>query len=342
MSYEALPVLRTPRLTLRPLTDHDTDALVAGVGNYDVSRWLAVVPYPYKADDAQAFIAKVRAQANPFWGIHDTGGLIGVVSLDDELAYWIARPAWGNGYGFEAAREACRYWFSDSGAGDLASGFFDGNDRSGRVLSALGFHLKERITRFARSFQQEVTSNQMVLTRKAWEARQDFTLYTPRLTIRPFADSDATALMQIAVPEVTRMLFSLHPNLTEDMAHDFMSARAWRGLPGFALAIERQGKMIGYVACSATLELYYALHPDHWRGGIMTEALSAFLPELFERFPIDRLKADRFDDNPASGALLEKFGFAETGDGMGSSHGRLEPAPIITYALERDRLKVPV
>lgn len=38
MSYAALPVLRTPRLTLRPLTHLDADAIVDGVGNYDVSK----------------------------------------------------------------------------------------------------------------------------------------------------------------------------------------------------------------------------------------------------------------------------------------------------------------
>ena len=141
MSYAALPVLRTPRLTLRPLTDQDADAIVDGIGNFDVSKWLAVVPYPYSRDDAEKFIAKVDESGKPFWAICDADGLQGVVCLDDELAYWLARRVWGRGYGFEAAHAAVSHWFADPGAGDLMSGYFEGNTISGRLLFALGFVL---------------------------------------------------------------------------------------------------------------------------------------------------------------------------------------------------------
>lgn len=343
MSYAALPILRTPRLTLRPLTDQDTDALVAGVGNYDVSRWLAVVPYPYDRDDARAFIAKVQAQDKPFWGIHNADGLIGVVSLDDELAYWIARPAWGQGYGFEAAHAACAHWFSDPDAGDLASGYFDGNERSGRVLRALGFRLKDRITRYARSFQQDVISNQMALERSVWQARQSFTVYTPRLTLRPLCDDDADAFAAMTVPEVTRMLSRLKTGMTRQEVLDDLPRRRWRGYLGFTLGIEHRNSLIGTIGIGGNpAEVGYFLAPEYWGQGLMTEALSGVLPALFERFPLSRIESGHFEDNPASGAILRKFGFEETGRELATSMARLEPAPLITYALERDNLKVPV
>lgn len=343
MSYAALPVLRTPRLELRPLTDQDTDALVRGVGNYDVSRWLAVVPYPYDVDDARDFIARVQAQDKPFWGVHNARGLIGVVSLDDELSYWIARPYWGKGYGFEAAHAAVDFWFSDSKAATLASGYFDGNETSGDLLRALGFRLAERARRFAKSFQQDVISNQMRLTRADWNARQDFTLYTPRLTLRAIGDDDAKAIAGLSLPEIARNLSDFPPNMTVNMARTGIAQRQWRGLAGFSLGIEQDGTLIGWIGLGGLpISVGYALAQSHWGQGLMTEALSAFLPQAFTRLPMRRLTADHFEDNPASGAILQKFGFQTTGRQMLASKGRLEPAPVITYALERDKLRVPV
>ena len=265
------------------------------------------------------------------------------MSLDDELGYWIARPAWSNGYGFEAAHAACEYWFADSDAGDLASGFFDGNARSGRVLEALGFRLHDRIRRYARSFQQDVTSNQMRVTRENWQARLDFTLYTPRLTLRPLRETDADAFAAMMVPEVTQMLSSHRTGMTRDEVLADLPRRAWRGTLGFTLGIEHQQKLIGTVGCGgAPANIGYFLAPNMWGQGIMTEALSAFVPDLFQRLPLSRLTADHFEDNPASGAILRKLGFQQTGQETGNSVARLEPGVLITYTLERDKLRVPV
>ena len=51
-----IPVLETARLRLRPVTPADAPAIVEGVGDWDVAKWLAVVPHPYTADDAREFI----------------------------------------------------------------------------------------------------------------------------------------------------------------------------------------------------------------------------------------------------------------------------------------------
>lgn len=343
MTYAALPILRTPRLTLRPLQDTDAEALAQGIGNFDVSKWLAVVPYPYSVSDGLAFVRKVHKTETPFWAICDTDGLQGVISLDGELAYWLARPAWGRGYGFEAAHAAVAHWFDDPGAGLLRSGYFEGNRASGRLLEALGFQFTEQITRYAKSFRQDVVSNQMVLSRARWQGRQGMTLYTPRLTIRPLDARDAEALSALSVPEVARNMATIPVDMSVSAARDYIAASRFRGVPGFRLAIERDGKLIGGIGFGGSpANLAYFLAPDHWGQGIASEALSAFLPEAFDRFPISGIAAERFEDNLVSGAVLRKFGFVETGREMGTSLGRLEPAPLITYALSRDNLKVPL
>jgi RimJ/RimL family protein N-acetyltransferase len=339
----ALPTFLTPRLTLRPLETTDADAIVEGVGNYDVSKWLSVVPYPYTRADADWFIEKTFENRTPVWAICDGDGLQGIIGLDPELGYWLARTAWRKGYGIEAAHAVTTHWFADPEAGDLMSGYFEGNARSGAVLTALGFQITGQATRDALALSQQVTATEMVLSRARWMARKDFTLYTPRLTLRPLALSDAEHMVALAVPEVARNTGSFVTGWSKVDAEGFIETRQWRGLPGFMLAVEHRGEFAGVVGCGGTPpSAMYAFHPDHWGQGIATEAMSAFLPEVFDRFPLNRLIADHFDDNPASGRVLQKLGFTETGRDTGTSKARLEPAPVITYVVTRETLKVPV
>jgi len=170
MSYAALPVLRTPRLTLRPLNEDDADAIMQGVGNYDVSKWLAVVPYPYGRGDALDFIRRLEREERTVWAICDAAGLQGVIGIEDELGYWLARPAWGQGYAFEAAVAICGHWFSDPTAGDLKAGHFDSNSRSGAILRKLGFQATGGSMREARALGQQVASTDMALKRSTWQA----------------------------------------------------------------------------------------------------------------------------------------------------------------------------
>ena len=342
MTPAALPTLRTPRLTLRPLEMTDADAIVDGVGKFDVSKWLGAVPYPYTVENAREYIEAVHEEAQPVWGIEDETGLVGSISTHERLGYWLARPSWRKGYGLEASVAVVAHWFLDPKTDLLASGFFDGNTKSENLLRALGFRIADKTDTFARSLNQRVPSTDVVLTRKAWEARQNFTLYAPRLTLRPLAQSDAESMVALSVPEVAQNTSSFVPGWSMAEAQCYIKARQWCGTPGFMLAVEHQGTFTGVVGCGGSpLSAMYAFHPDHWGQGLATEAMSAFLPEIFDRFPVNRLVADHFEDNPASGRVLQKLGFKETGRDTAISKARLEPAPVITYAVTRDTLRTP-
>jgi RimJ/RimL family protein N-acetyltransferase len=341
MSYAALSVLGTPRLTLRPLTVDDAEAIAAGIGNFDVSKWLAVVPYPYGLDDACDFIDRVMREERMVWAICDVSGLVGLVGIEDELGYWLARPAWGRGYAFEAAQAVVQHWYSHPSNGDLESGHFDGNDRSAAILRALGFLREGSGFRFARSLSQEVPATDMLITRTRWEARQGFEISTARMTIRPFEEGDAPAFAGMAVAEVARNMATIPIDMGVEEARAYLSASRFRGLPGFRLAIVRGARLIGAIGFGGTPpDVAFFLAPDQWGQGLATEALSAFLPEVFERFPVSRVAAEHFEDNPAPGRVLKKLGFVETGRQQGTSKARLEPAPVITYAVTRETLRV--
>ncbi len=167
-------LIETPRLVLKPVSPGDIDAVVPAIGNYDVARWLGRVPYPYRRRDAEAFVADCANKAGRVWFIHDADGLVGGISIDGELGYWLRRDAWGKGYATEAAAPAIDAHFANWRARDLVSGHYPGNDRSGRVLEKLGFRRTGTRLVAARALAQQVESQAYRLTRTDWrEARRD-------------------------------------------------------------------------------------------------------------------------------------------------------------------------
>jgi RimJ/RimL family protein N-acetyltransferase len=59
--------------------------------------------------------------------------------------------------------------------------------------------------------------------------------------------------------------------------------------------------------------------------------MQALLADAIPRFALTEIDADHFADNPASGRVLLKLGFAKTGTGTGTSGARDGPAPMVTY-----------
>lgn len=164
--------LRTERLVLRPLTPADVDDVVALLNDYDVSRWLTVVPYPYRPEDARAFLAGMDA-VGPYEGYaitRDGGSVIGGIGISDSLGYWLGRAHHGHGYMTEAARALVGHWFETSGEDHLTSGYFSGNAASAAVLGKLGFRPSHDERVRSRAQNAEVTIHQMRLSRAEWEA----------------------------------------------------------------------------------------------------------------------------------------------------------------------------
>jgi ribosomal-protein-alanine N-acetyltransferase len=65
---------------------------------------------------------------------------------------------------------------------------------------------------------------------------------------------------------------------------------------------------------SQTMEIGFDIHPDHWRRGIMTEALTAVLDYSFGEsayFPVNRVEALVDPSNKNSIKLLTRLGFID-------------------------------
>lgn len=138
----------TARLKLRPLEPEDAPAIANLAGNWNVARWLSMLPFPYALADAEAFIVYARTGGAPATGtiaaITRDDELIGLISIEPrqrgmELGYWLGEPHWGNGHMSEAATALVAAFFGQTDADELQAGYFEGNHASARILAKLGF-----------------------------------------------------------------------------------------------------------------------------------------------------------------------------------------------------------
>ncbi|MCH2164236.1 MAG: GNAT family N-acetyltransferase [Marinovum sp.] len=167
-----------------------------------------------------------------------------------------------------------------------------------------------------------------------------FRVRTPRLTLREMHPEDSAACARIGGQEaVAPMLLSVTSPWPMDAVQDWIAKSRWTGRPALRLAILRDDALIGVVGAGPgpkEASMMYFIDPTHWGHGYASEAAEAFIDALFDHFQdLGVLVADHFIDNPASGRVLRKLGFEETGRSFGESAARLEPEPVIDYRLTR-------
>jgi 8-oxo-dGTP diphosphatase len=158
----AFQALTTERLTLRHLRPEDAEALHRLVNDWEVTRTLAELPYPYPRDLADEWIASTAAQLTAGTGYHlaITGHegkketLIGVVGLQFDanarvgrLGYWVGKAYWGHGVATEAAKRLTSWAFANLPVDRITAEVAEGNEPSVKVLSKIGFRPNGRTER---------------------------------------------------------------------------------------------------------------------------------------------------------------------------------------------------
>lgn len=176
----SLPVLKTERLTLRPLTLEDADRVRALVGDYDVSKMLSVVPHPYNREDAVWWINQTAAfdeDGERAFAIDDGSGLIGAISVgragpEPDFGYWLGKPYWGRGFMSEAARAVLTWHFGESPETTVTSGALNENPASLNVLRKLGFDDPHAILLPIRARGEDLPATKFRLTLEAFQAEE--------------------------------------------------------------------------------------------------------------------------------------------------------------------------
>lgn len=139
-----------------------------------------------------------------------------------------------------------------------------------------------------------------------------------RLKLRRPLVSDAARFAQfVANPAVVRMtagIPAIYPAIAVEGWILIQRARApFSQHNVFAIDLAGEG-LIGCIGAHArghNFEIGYWLGEPYWGRGLATEAVRAFVAEASQ---YGALEAGHFIDNPASGRVLEKAGFAYTGE----------------------------
>ena len=151
---EAFAPLITERLILRPLLPHDAEQMFRLVDDWEVTRNLAIVPFPYPRPLADDWIASTACElaAGTGYTLAITGRdgdhevFLGVVGLRLDakarvatLGYWVGRRFWGFGVATEAACRVARWGFANLAIDRVRADVAIDNPASAAVLRRIGF-----------------------------------------------------------------------------------------------------------------------------------------------------------------------------------------------------------
>ena len=179
-----LPTLETSRLRLRPLAAPDLPDLIRLDSDPEVMRYVgspAGVRPPAEIEER----ARTRIRESEdgthaplgFWRVegradrvfHGLAALIRMPTGEDvEVAYRLARSAWGHGLATEAAGALVAHGFGPVGLPRLVAVTYPDNHASQRVLDKLGFE------RRGLAEYKGVRTTYHVLTRERWARDIDF------------------------------------------------------------------------------------------------------------------------------------------------------------------------
>ena len=148
-------------------------------------------------------------------------------------------------------------------------------------------------------------------------------LETDRIILRPWRDSDAEALFKYASdPDVgPRAGWPPHHSVEESLhiiRTIFHNDHIW------AIELKETGEPIGCIGYytygesninigEQDAEAGYWVAKPYWNQGICTEALLLIIDYCFNVKGFQTLWSDYFVNNPASGRVMEKCGFYDTG-----------------------------
>jgi RimJ/RimL family protein N-acetyltransferase len=179
----AQSVIGTKRLVLRRLRDGDAPALFALFNDWEVMRFLSSPPWPYRLEDAEAYI---RMQRDPqpeeiSFAITLENKLIGSIGVRAKeashlqagagpcIGYWLGQPYWGYGFMTESLRALVTHVFTLTGDDTIYSGAFADNLASLRVQTKVGFAHAGNTTLFSRPTGHELAHVNTALTRASFE-----------------------------------------------------------------------------------------------------------------------------------------------------------------------------
>lgn len=143
-------------------------------------------------------------------------------------------------------------------------------------------------------------------------------LHTRRLTLKPFSENDMERVISVLCNEEVRKTYMVPDFESREQAERMFTRLRDCSLDKnrFVYGIYLKDTLVGFLNDvemeSGTVELGYVIHPDCQNHGYATESLSAAIAELF-RIGFSCVRAGYFEENPASGRVMEKCGMGRIG-----------------------------
>lgn len=140
--------IKTKRLVLRPVATEDANDIIATLNDFEVSKCLSTVPFPYSQADAVEWMGMQSTTHDPvntnFSVYLHSGEYCGAVGFCQgktapELGFYLSRRHWGNGYITEASSAAIHWLFEMTDESKITSGAYTFNPASLAVQAKLGF-----------------------------------------------------------------------------------------------------------------------------------------------------------------------------------------------------------
>ncbi|MBR7794485.1 MAG: GNAT family N-acetyltransferase [Bacillota bacterium] len=149
------------------------------------------------------------------------------------------------------------------------------------------------------------------------------TLETDRLVLRELTNEDAEGIFACFSNDDLTRFYGQETLKSIEEAEKFVDffSKNYSEKRGIRWGIERKGTngIIGTIGFNAwspkhkRAEIGYEIHPEQWRKGYISEAVSKVLSYGFDLMGLNRIGAVVFIENDASNKLLEKVGFQKEG-----------------------------
>ncbi|EFO32951.1 acetyltransferase [Roseibium sp. TrichSKD4] len=174
--------IKTQRLVLRQPRASDIQMIAQHLGDYEVAKMLARVPYPYDLETGRQRLQKIiewweKPSSAPELVFHvdHKGQMIGSVSFKalhetPEIGYWLGRPHWGQGMMSEAVAAAIDWLFQTTDHEMVLGTAMEENTNSLNVLTKCGFEAIGRSASMSLARGDYVPDIVMKLTRNAFTA----------------------------------------------------------------------------------------------------------------------------------------------------------------------------
>ena len=171
------------------------------------------------------------------------------------------------------------------------------------------------------------------------------TVYAGKLVrIRPF--QSAAELYNLSVrlnSETHDALFPIwFPRLTEEQLFEPDGFFNLDGICGFGIELLDSGELVGIVCCffddrgNLAVEVGTTVDKAHRRRGFGTEAKQLAMSFVFEHFPVERVEAMTFGNNPAAQRSLELCGMHCEGIRRSAMFSRGRHVDCVYYVIFRE------